>query len=425
MVNHCKFFKELTRREFFKKSALIAAGALGYSLGTRTRPTRASTSGVTGNRVVWAQDPSVTFWDGVSGYYGDYVSQARVDAMMEKGIKELTEESNVVSAWQQIIPDYSPGKKIAIKINVNNCFNTSCSQSNTDALPQPVNGLIAGLKSIGVQEEDIYVMEPSRTIPSHIGNPILSRYPNVILWEGITGTGICQKVTFDSGDPSLTIHHSKTTISDSYLADQLGEATYLINMPIMRGHALDVWGAGVTLTFKNNFGLIKPWTPERYHPYSFVASEDYSYDENPLHDLYLNSHIKDKTVLIVGDALFGSWYNNQGAPGVWSLFGGKFPNSIFLSTDPVAIDSVMFDFLNAEWARHANADLYLHRAVELGLGTHEHWNNATDKEYSVIDFRKMHMPAVYRSEIDQKIADFKAESATEQEVKDKINGYME
>jgi hypothetical protein len=87
------------------------------------------------------------------------------------------------------------------------------------------------------------------------------------------------------------------------------------------------------------------------------------------------------------------------------------PSSIFGSLDPVAIDSVGYDFLLAEWPDVVNygggaslqggAEDYLHEAAQAGsppsgtfydpdkdgtamesLGVHEHWNNAVDKQYS-------------------------------------------
>ena len=101
MKNYNVLNKAVSRREFLKRSGLFTAGALGYAFGTKTKATLANTPGVTGNRVLWIRDPNVTFWDGVTGYYGDYVSQNRVNAMLEIGIKELTGESNGVSAWQK------------------------------------------------------------------------------------------------------------------------------------------------------------------------------------------------------------------------------------------------------------------------------------------------------------------------------------
>ena len=418
MKHNYKYKRIISRREFLKNGVYIGAGALGYSYSLRKPISYAYTPGVTGNRVVWVHDVNATFWDGITGYYGSYVDQEEVNAMIDRGIKELTGSSNTVSAWQQIIPNYSAGKKIAIKVNMNNCWNLSnCSDINIDALPQPVNGIIAGLKSIGVLESDIYVMEPSKLLPSRFGDPILALYPNVLIWDAYGTYG--HAVTMNSSDPSLVIHHS-SPIADSHLPDQFLDIIYFMNMPILKGHSDS---AGVTFTFKNNFGLF--WSISKFHPYCYIYSPNYSYDKNPLHDIYLNPHVKDKTVLIVADALFGHRRTNAGPPQVWNTFGGKFPNSFFLSTDPVAVDSVMYDFLNAEYPKPLESQLYLHRAVELGLGTHEHWNNPTDKNYSVIDFRKIDMSAVNRLDIDRIIRDFKNGNATLQEVKELIMEYME
>ena len=86
--------------------------------------------------------------------------------------------------------------------------------------------------------------------------------------------------------------------------------------------------------------------------------------------------------------------------------GDKWSASIFMSQDPVAIDSVGLDFLRAEPRATAvnggHPDNFLHEAAQIGnppsgtkydpeqdgtlltqsLGVHEHWNNPTDKKYS-------------------------------------------
>ena len=85
-------------------------------------------------------------------------------------------------------------------------------------------------------------------------------------------------------------------------------------------------------------------------------------------------------------------------------FNDAWPNSIFLSLDGVAIDSVGFDFLTSEWPDLpdiGNADNYLRESALAhdppsktfydperdgircrSLGVHEHWNNGADKKYS-------------------------------------------
>jgi hypothetical protein len=85
-------------------------------------------------------------------------------------------------------------------------------------------------------------------------------------------------------------------------------------------------------------------------------------------------------------------------------FAGHWASSVFLSQDPVAIDSVALDFLRNEPAADAcrgRPENYLHEAALAGgppsgtvydpdgrgkpvtsLGVHEHWNNAKEKQYS-------------------------------------------
>jgi hypothetical protein len=286
-----------------------------------------------------------------------------------------------------------------------------------------LNALVFNLKTIGVLESDIYFIDPSARFVSYIANPILALYPNVQLWDSNGSHGY--QVTFDySPEASTKIHHTHPDLagSESFLPQQIGEASYVINIPIMKGHG----SAEISLSFKNHFGSIEIGTIAKYHDYALPYRPNYSYDMNPMHDLYLNPHLKDKSVLIVGDGLFGQRAVSEfGVPVVWETFEGNFPNSIFLSTDPVAIDCVMYDFLNSEVPRYGKSEWYMQRAAELGLGTREHWNNSTDKQYANIDFRKIDMASITRLDIDQKIRDFKARVADEQEVKDMIDEYME
>jgi len=156
---------------------------------------------------------------------------------------------------------------------------------------------------MGVLEPDIYIMEPSREFSSRIVNPILALYPNVQFWDANGRQG--HQVTFNySPSATTTIDHSNPGLTGdnnySYLPEQLGLASYLISVPIMKGHGV----ANVSLTFKNHFGSLKKWTYAKLHDYALPFRTYYSYAMNPLHDIYLNPNIKDKTFLIVGDGLF-------------------------------------------------------------------------------------------------------------------------
>jgi hypothetical protein len=89
----------------------------------------------------------------------------------------------------------------------------------------------------------------------------------------------------------------------------------------------------------------------------------------------------------------------------------------------------MYDFLDWQNQRMAMHENYILCAANADQGTRDHWNNPYDKTYSVIDFVEVDMqngsPVPSRIDIDRKIRDFKAGSATESEVKEMIRSYME
>jgi hypothetical protein len=169
------------------------------------------------------------------------------------------------------------------------------------------------------------------------------------------------------------------------LSNVLVRADYVINMPIMKKHPY----AGVTLSFKNHFGSI--WCPGCLHAWiNGEIGDHYSSIYNPLVDLYQNPNIGDKTVLLVGDGLYGERRDGTSKPEPWETFGSDSPNSLFFSTDPVAIDSVMTDILHEEGYRGGVpnwADDYLELAAGEGLGVYERGDPWEGSEgYTRIDF---------------------------------------
>jgi gluconolactonase len=122
-----------------------------------------------------------------------------------------------------------------------------------------------------------------------------------------------------------------------------------------------------------------------------------------------HAHIGRKTVLYLIDSLYCGVHPTDmpKGPRKWQSppFNGDWTSSLLASQDPVAIDSVGFDFLYAEYdrARESGVDDYLHEAARAdnppsgtfydpdhadnvkklpSLGVHEHWNNPQEKKYS-------------------------------------------
>jgi hypothetical protein len=337
--------------------------------------------------VVHAHSADATSWDYATGWYGNYVDQAVVDAMTDRGVMALTGEATAAAAWGAILPAYTAGQKVAIKINLNNA---ACDSSGNviDALPQPVNSVVRGLKAISVAESDITVYDVSNgmhqgAMPDRLVNKVAALYPGV-QYDAYDSS--CT-TTLHLGYSSTEMIHfnvpgGKPAISDRPICNTLAGADYLINMPIMKKHGM----AGVTLAFKNHFGSLEHC--DFVHWSVDLGDGSYTSVYNGLVDIYNNPHIKGKTVLTVGDGLYGARINNWGeTPSPWPTFGDQSPNSLFFSVDPVAIDSVMTDFLDAEGGVPAGSDDYLKLAAASGLGVFERWD--ASQQYHVIDYQRI------------------------------------
>ncbi|HZY42123.1 MAG TPA: hypothetical protein VFF59_09000, partial [Anaerolineae bacterium] len=125
-----------------------------------------------------------------------------------------------------------------------------------------------------------------------------------------------------------------------------------------------------------------------------LAEADYVATYSGLVDIFNNPHFKDKTVLTIGDALYGARFNNYDeVPNPWPTFGDQSPNSLFFSIDPVAIDCVMYDYLDAEGGVPAHSDDYLKLAAAAGTGTFEHGDAA--HHYQVIDYLQVGLDYPY------------------------------
>jgi hypothetical protein len=339
----------LNRRDFIKTGAAAAAGAAVAQpfSGLKLR----AAAGRDGGRpkVVRVYDDRATFWDYSSTYYFDHVNQGVVDDMLEVGVKCLTNTFTVAEAWGAIMAAYQPGDKVAVKINLNNYAGMS---NEMDAIAPSINALCHGLVDIkGIPAADIRVYDCSR--------PIHQQRVKDRVTYGVTYVESGDALAQADYDAPVTFRN----ISTQYIPLVVSQSQHLINLPLFKDHFYVL----ATMCFKNHLGTSKPG-PSSLHP---------SIHTN-LSDFYVNPHIRDKTRLVLGDALFGLYDGGPyGEPMPWDTFpNGPTPNSLFLSFDPVAHESVMIDYLLAEQAYHGVSETshqYLHEAMDYhGLGVHEH-----------------------------------------------------
>jgi hypothetical protein len=332
-------------------------------------------------RVVHVRDADATNWNGTDLFY-DAVNQDVVNNMVQAGLQLLTGQDSWPDIWsalfERIHPGgYSAGQKIAIKVNLNASHDCDSHGNLIDALPQPVLALISGLVEAGVQPGDITVYDSIRHIPSYLSGPIWAVYPDVKFLGAMDTEEPCSGVNAPSHgkDPSLTIQFNDPYgyVNDRQLADVLYDATYVINMPIIKRHGGDNANP-VTLSFKNHFGSLNRISGsgnDNLHLYINTSSPLYRTTYSPFVDIYSNTNIRAKTVLTLGDGLYGGTAPSSPPIQSWSIFGGAC-NSLFFGTDPVAVDCVMADLIVAEGlVSKAHTYDYLFCAEEAGLGVCE------------------------------------------------------
>ena len=388
--------------------------------------------GVHPGRVVWIHDPNATDWDGYSSpehwYDDNHTDQAVVDKMVSRAVRGLAGESLDAAAWDSIFRDfnrsrgkgdvgYTAGEKIAIKINNTMCYNANTStfeqrsgnKNRIDNSPQMTVSLLGQLVNlVGVDEADITIGDPGRIMPNFYYNIVHPRFPNVCYMASHGGLGRTQS-TFSN----VEFHWSTSAAygkRQDYIPRSFAEADYMINFAILKSHD----SGGITVCGKNHYGslLRNPdctLRGQRYDYYdmhsSLPANRRGMGHYRTLVDLMGHPELGGKTVLYLVDGLFAG-RNWDSRPVKWNMapFYGDWPSSVFVSQDPVAIDSVCYDFLRTEWNDYSyydGADDYLHEAALAdnppsgtfydpnkdgvglaSLGAHEHWNNSWLKQYS-------------------------------------------
>lgn len=320
-------------------------------------------------------------WNYSAENYWDFVSQSVVDSMVDTGIKSLTGQTTVANAWHSLIPNYQAGQTVAIKVSFNNTTSASGSTGQIDGIIEPVNAIIRGLHSMGIPYTSIVVFDSSRYLPTRFTG-------------GCDYTGVVFRYNAHSpwgaGSAPVTFTPPGHATFPQQLSKEVVIANYLINVPILKYHGM----AGLSLGLKNHYGTVHD--PGELHDWSSLASPYFVTTYSPIVDINKNTHIASKTILTVGDAIFAAFHNYGQAsfPAKWSTFSNQSPKSLFFSENPVAIDCVMGDLLDAEWnakgrgSINVKAFTHLALAEAAGLGTYERGNPWTNS-YTKIDYTKI------------------------------------
>lgn len=369
---------------------------------------------------------------------GEATVKASWDAIFKSFNKKKTGTESSYVAGQKIFIKVNNGQA-GWSINKTDMSETTQSgqgvgNAMTNTSPQAVLALLVQLiDSCGVAQSDIIIGEPMTHVYKSMADIVWPKYPDVIIIDKENKTSLGRTTSAGWKDDVIKFSDEGNVMKEAITDDMMQEmydADYLINVAALKAHAR----AGVTFCAKNHFGSSTHHNTSSAftnHPglictvdndvmTSGVRGEYGMY--RILTDLMGHEKLGGNTVLFVVDGLW-SGIEATDMPVKWGIapFNNDWPSSLFISQDQVALESVCLDFLRAEADKNTKfkdrpffpgVDDHLHQAADpanwpatvkdiegssfsfagydpegdgtfMGsLGVHEHWNNATDKQYS-------------------------------------------
>lgn len=452
-----KFREKFLNKEYFSAFGLIAlTGGFLFFAGSIFNPEanairlveqKAYTpndpigvpKGLSPGRVVWvwgdeATDETCTNSSG--NWWFENTNQEAIDTMMLLGIQAYAGTDDIEIAWNDIFRHfnsthgkgdigYVAGEKVYVKINITN---SCCSVNGTskhkdfermDATPEVVLAILKQLVEIvGITQSDIFIGDPFRTFHDTYWDLCHSLYSNVNYCDGEGLNGRYKTVPTSSDILKFSDGNIDWRIPQEYV-----DADYFINMSCLKSHD----SGGITLCAKNHQGSVLQdgagtQDQSAYDMHYALPDHDDTdgghYRYRHLVDYLGHKNMGGNTLLNIVDGIWAgkSW---EGYIEKWQMlpFDNDYPNSLFISQDPVALESVCWDFLLEEYDSKPSGEQYpymegvedyLFQAADpdnwpagvsydpeddgsvLGsLGVYEHWNNAADMNYTVIDFIKI------------------------------------
>jgi uncharacterized protein (DUF362 family) len=332
---------KIGRRDFIRTSAAALATASLACQSKNSAPTRSRVVRIHSSDATRPWDYSANApWDHtvepggegkpgkITERYFDYINDDVVETMLDRGLRELTGTGNGAEALRGLMPGVTSGQKVTIKLNLNNAsFDPEITTNRMDQTMPVVNALLGQLHNgLGIEQENITLLDASRWMHPEL---IISRcrFPNVKFVDNR------EKDRWDKNESVVFTKDEPLPGGDFWMPKAYTGADHIINLFLMKNH-----GCGITGAMKNHFGSIP--SPKMLHE----GLGDKAY----IADLCNTPSIRDKVRINITDALFANWHNNVWCPRPWNTFPEQSPNSLLLSADPVAIDSVLLDHIAAE-----------------------------------------------------------------------------
>lgn len=339
MKSEIETHSDLTRRDFIKKSS---AGVLGLSVLNAIPQTLKAAlikkSFYAKSRIVLVKHSKVISPDGI-------VDSDILDSMLDTAISNFNGDSPS-DYWNKI---FSPKETIGLKVNTLG-LNSIARSSLTDHFSAITNSIIKSFKECGYKDENFIIWDRSNEELTSAGFNIQNEI-------GKTRTlGVVSR----SGGSAIGYHdneiqvESKSTRITKILTDMCDG---IINIPLIKDHG----NSGFTGALKNHYGTIN--NARDFHNNNCT--------DPGIPEINMIDVIRKKQRLIIVDALMCVF---NGGPRWERRFMWPF-GGILVGTDPVAVDTVLFNIMNEKRKRenlqpiHENHAIHISLASEIGLGT--------------------------------------------------------
>jgi len=328
----------ITRREFVKTAA---GGAAGLALmGLPSGKSHAVEKYPHWGEVVVIRDDSAT--------QGPNVNMKVVQAMLDEAIQAFTKGGG----WPSLIPSYKAGETVAIKVN--------CQVPLVSTQWKVVGAIVKGLVGMGVPQNNIVVWDADAESMKYCS----------MFWLTTVYNGVRLTTSDKLSDPfdrsrSMDIQGNPTCLSRI-----LTDAAHLINVPVLKNH----WEAGITFALKNHLGSAGENMKDRQKIFHLPPEEGNRWHKilgrgqpkaEAIALINTAPDIKNKTRLIVGDALFGVYTRGPGGEPEFAY------NGLIVGTDPVATDHQARLIIENERRKNNMPQvpsLHIDQAIKLGLG---------------------------------------------------------
>jgi uncharacterized protein (DUF362 family) len=268
------------------------------------------------------------------------VNQSVVTRMLSRGMRALTGDTRDEDCWARFI---SPQDVVGIKVNCSGAPHVMSS-------PELVGAIVKNLVTIGVPAEKIWIYERFENQLKSVGyDRCIPKGVHIWAAEGKFRASL---LGYDP-DTYVEVNFFGEEDTRSFMTRPVADTfTKIINVPKMKEHQ----AAGVTGCLKNiSYGNFS--NMDRSH--RFVKTNTYSF----IGTLASVEPIPSRTVLNIMDGLSAVWHAGPFSEYAQFRF---YPKQLLLGTDPVAMDHVLIDVIEAKRKTEGAPSLFDRSSAHIG-----------------------------------------------------------